>query len=241
MKYIVINRDCDQDRYSEFTSDNSHISDIRKFSAIDGRHLDSRELIQNNIIEEYLNYTKGALGSAMSHLLLWNAVVENNEPACIFEDDAMLCGNFAEESEAIISQLPKNWDIILWGNNYDTTLTFELLPGISHCISQFDQESLRKGAHTFRNMNVRSLPFKLFQTLGICGYAISPAGARNLISQTLPLPDRSFYHVGLDRKLRNTSIDHVMADHYRKMNAFTSFPPLCITKNEPGKSTILRS
>lgn len=241
MRYIYINRDCDKERRDEFCALNAHIPELQRFSAIDGTSLDPEELAEKGIITPGLRYSRGALGSAMSHLLLWNAVSEKNEPACIFEDDAILCANFKEESSRLLAGLPEDWDIVLWGNNYDTALTFNVLPGISPCVAIFDQESLRKGADKFPSMTISSMLFPLAQTLGICGYTISPVGARKMMTRCLPLKNDTFYHHGLACSLPSTSIDHVMAHFYVTMKSFVSFPSLCITKNDASRSTILHS
>lgn len=241
MKLVVINRDCDTERLKEFRNANAHIDDIRRFSAVEGTTLDREELIAGGIIKPDLSYSKGALGSAMSHILLWNAVLENDESACIFEDDAILCRNFISQSEKILSELPEDWDIILWGSNADISLTFELLPGVTYCVARFNETLVRLGAEKFRKLDVRSLPFRLYHTLGICGYAISPKGARRMLDVCLPLHNKKRYHFRTHDTLFNTSLDHVMSEHYESLASFVSFPALCITKNEHAKSTIINS
>ncbi len=241
MKYIVINRDCDEQRMNEFTRHNEHVSDIRRFSAIDGNSLNMEELIESNVIAPDISYKKGALGSAMSHVLLWNSVADYGETACIFEDDAILCRNFVDESQKVLSQLGNNWDIVLWGNNYDTSVLFGMGEGRGVALATFSQDSVVKNSDKFKKIDVSTHPFRLFRTLGICGYAISPQGARKLTSFCIPLQNSVFFHSQLNRFLQNTSIDHVMTEKYKDMDSYICIPPLCITENSIESSTILNS
>ncbi|WP_239648320.1 glycosyltransferase family 25 protein [Komagataeibacter europaeus] len=145
MKLMVINRDCDVERYDSFCQMNGSIADIGRFSAIDGQTLDIQELQSAGLIAPDLSYSRGAIGSALSHILLWNAVVENEQAVSIFEDDAILSSNFHEESTRIIESLENEWDIILWGYNYDVNLVFDLLPGVTYCVANFNQTLMRLG------------------------------------------------------------------------------------------------
>lgn len=235
---IVINRKCDTRRMEEFDLYNRHIA-YKRFDAINGYDLDIDELIEKKVIERGLSYSRGALGSALSHMFLWDSVASSGKPACIFEDDAILCKNFEEQSESLVERLGKDWDIVLFGCNADTTLTIDFIEGITPSVLSFDQGLLQKNAATFPKKEIFSSPFRLIQTLGICGYALSPVGAKRLLSRATSLKNDNFFHYGLQRFLPNTSIDHLMANHYVSMNAFCALPFLCITKNDPNISTIL--
>ncbi|GBR12059.1 glycosyltransferase family 25 protein [Acetobacter oeni] len=241
MRNIVINRDIDTDRLSTFRELNAHVPEIGRFSAIGYDSLNIDELFENRIIDRPTGYTHGALGSAMSHILLWNAAAEMNEAISVFEDDAVLCHNFTEESSRIIAALDDDWDIILWGYNYDVNLTFDVLPGVSYCVVGFNQTLMRFGVDCFRGMTVHSAPFRLFKALGICSYAISPKGARRFLDLCLPLKDDDFYYYRTNETLKNTSLDQVMCHHYEETKSYCCFPSLCITPNEHSRSTVRRS
>lgn len=238
MKYIYINRDCDTGRREEFLRNNAHIPHLQRFSAIDGKTLNMDELKTQGILEGTPDYTPGAVGSALSHLLLWNAVAEHATSTTIFEDDAITCHNFVAESDRVLQSLAPDWDIILWGNNYDTTLTIDLIPGISPCVISFNETSLKKNAEHFTEMDMSSRPFRLFQTFGICGYSISPKGAQTLINTCIPIRECSYFQFGLNRVITNGALDHIMSHYYKDMMAYSSLPPLCISKNDKSVSTI---
>ncbi|BCK74481.1 glycosyl transferase family protein [Acetobacter aceti NRIC 0242] len=238
MKYIYINRDKDADRRSTFLENNSHISDLRRFCAIEGTSLDIDELRAAGMIEGNPEYNMASYGNALSHMLLWSAVQEHGEATCIFEDDAITCKNFVEMSEKTIASLPENWDIILWGNNHDTTLVIDMLSGVTPCIISYYEFFTQKNTDKFREMNVECLSFRLMQTFGICGYSVSPKGASALLQACNPIKECEYFHMGINRNVPNGGIDHIMSYNYKNMNSYASFPPLCLTKNDKEISTI---
>lgn len=224
------------ERTERFLKSNSHITDFEWMPGLDGKLLDRQTIISKGLMKPGCDFTAGAIGSGLTHIQLWAQVAQNGKPAHIFEDDAFLCRNFEQESDRIIASLPHNWDIILWGNNYDSILEFELLPDITQCIAFFNQETVRKGIPQYLNMDVSSAPFRLTQTFGICGYAISPKGANRLLELCLPFKSMDVFYPGLGRSLATSSVDHLMNIHYRDIMAFTALPPLCLTDNDSTQS-----
>lgn len=225
------------ERQERFLRVNAHVNGLLHSPGIDGKNLDLDEIRQKGFLGDGCEFTMGAVGSGLAHVSLWGTIAKSGEPGHIFEDDAFLCKNFEEESQRIISSLPKDWDIILWGNNSDTSLQFEMIPGIGDCIAHFSEEQVRQGIDTFRDIDVKSQAFRLKETFGICGYAVSPKGARNLIERCLPFTTTLHPHSCLNNRLIKTgSVDVIMNKHYRHMKAFTSFPPLCLTDNIKSRS-----
>jgi GR25 family glycosyltransferase involved in LPS biosynthesis len=223
-------------RTERFLKANAHIRDLEWMPGMDGKTLDRDTIISKGLMEPDCGFTAGAIGSGLTHVKLWAKVAQSGQPAHIFEDDAFLCRNFESESDRIIATLPHDWDIILWGNNYDSILEFELLPGITQCVAIFNQDTVRQGIPDFLNMDVSSSPFRLTQTFGICGYAISPRGATRLLERCLPFKSVEVPYVGLGRLLTSTSVDHLMNIHYRDLKAYTTLPPLCLTDNDVAQS-----
>lgn len=237
MKKFFISLDRTPERTERFLTANAHIQDFIRAPGIDGSLLNIDDLRGKGFVQESCEFTQGAVGSGLTHVALWGSVAQTGIPAHIFEDDAFLCGNFEQESRRIIAGLPDDWDIILWGNNSDTVLQFDLLPGITQCIATFSQDSVRAGIHSFREMNVSSLPFRLDHTFGICGYAISPLGAEKMIKRCLPMQTINITYPSLNNRIiPASSIDHLMNLHYREMKAYTCLPPLCLTDNQSAQS-----
>ncbi|AQT06331.1 glycosyltransferase family 25 protein [Acetobacter persici] len=237
MQKYVISLDRTPERLARFRAVNAHVEGITHAPGIDGKNLDLEEIKQKGFIDDNCQFTAGAIGSGLTHVSLWGAVAKAGSPAHIFEDDAFLCKNFEQEADRIIGTLPMDWDIILWGNNYDTMLQFELIPGITDCFVGFSEDDARKGIMSFRDIDITALPFKLKQTFGICGYAISAKGARELMQRCLPFTTVNFPHSCLGgRVIPTSSVDVMMNMHYSQMMSFTSFPALCLTDNVKAKS-----
>lgn len=237
MNKFFISLERTPERTERFLEVNAHVSDLVRSPGVDGSTMDLDAIKQRGFIHDNCQYTRGAIGSGLAHIALWGNVAQSGVPAHIFEDDAFLCRNFDEESSRILASLPDDWDIILWGNNSDTVLKFELLPGITPCVVTFSQNAVREGIHMFRTMDVLSMPFRLDHTFGICGYAISPAGAEKMIRGCLPLRSVDVQYPSLDnRVLASNAIDHLMNLNYAQMNAYTCFPPLCLTDNQTATS-----
>jgi hypothetical protein len=72
------------------------------------------------------------------------------------------------------------------------------------------------------------------QALGLPCYSVSPKGARALRDFCLPLRPMQLRLPGENRFLRNIGIDCMMAALYPDLQAFASFPPLAVTRNEPA-------
>ena len=248
MQIRVINLDRSQDRLAAFMSTNAHLTAVSRFSAIDGRKLDLAKLVRAGVIGDGLlhkdYYTIGAIGAAMSHLSLWEEAADAGTMLTIAEDDAIFHSRFEAHAAEVIGQLPPDWDLILWGWNFDLFLCFEMLPGISLSLSQFEQDRLRVHAARFRDLSVVPRPFRLLWSFGIPCYTVTSKGARALKALSLPLkPSIASFPPATRTPLRaqhfrNVGIDSAMNNAYAKINAHVCFPPLVITKNERATSTI---
>lgn len=238
MEIRLVNLDRSPDRLATFADRNSHLAEYRRVSAVDGNLVDRDRLIRNQVITSDLAYTKGALGCALSHLSHWRDAIESDKALTIVEDDVVLAENFAEETERLIKSLPEDWEHVIWGWGFDALMTFDLLPGYSHCTSSFDQNSLRKRSQHFSTERIDSRLFRLRAGFGTLGYSISPRGARRLLDHCLPLRPMSIHYPGYDRPLPNTGIDNMMAQAYPHMATYVAIPPLVVTDNYHATSTV---
>ncbi|MFW7267871.1 glycosyltransferase family 25 protein [Gluconacetobacter sp. Hr-1-5] len=235
---IYINRDKDVKRREEFIKNNAHISDLIRYSAFDKNLIDRDDLIEREIIDKDCPYSKAALANALSHITIWNAVLETGKTACIFEDDAVLCNNFVSEYERIVSSVGEDWDIILFGNNFDSSLKVSLVPDILDSVTRFDNEKFIQNHKEFSKKDINSVPLKLVEAFGLCGYAISQKGAYKLINSVVPIKDLMLNIEICGSYLRNESLDNFLCAVYRYLNAYICIPPLCVTENDKSKSTM---
>jgi glycosyl transferase family 25 len=235
----LINLDRSRDRLAEFMANNGDLKNVYRFSAIDGNAVNVADLARTGVIREEIlaRYSPSDLGCALSHIALWEKTIAGGEPLTICEDDAIFNAHFDALSTRTIESLPSDWDIILWGWNFGSALLFELLPGVSPCLSVFDEDEMRRGTAEFRGQSFPVQPFRLRQAFGTICYSISPKGALALRELCLPLRDSSVYCVALGGNMPTSAIDIVMIEQYPKLKAFVGFPPLVLTKNEREKSS----
>ena len=248
MRVYVINLDCSNDRLVEFRNTNGHLTDHVRFPAVDGRNLDIASLTQQGLVSaDILNsYTIGAVGLAMSNKSLWQTAVEKNEVLTITEDDVIFHSQFETLAPEVIKALPPDWDLIFWGWNFDAFMIFDMLPGVSPCVAQFDQDKMRLSMRAFQQLSISPRAHRLIWSFGTSCYTVSPKGAQNLTSKCFPLKPMLIPWPQEVRKpshaapFPNFGLDATLNSLYRQLNAYVCFPPLVITKNEQAKSTIQR-
>jgi glycosyl transferase family 25 len=241
-----INLERSSDRLAEFRNVNSHLAETTRFPAVDGSKVDIASLAANGLATADIlsMFRIGAVGVAMSNIALWDLAIQSGSNVTIAEDDAIFHRQFDRSAEQLIAGLPADWDLILWGWNFDLFLSFEMLPGVSLCLAQFEQDRLRANIGAFQAQSILPRAYRLRWAFGIPCYTVSAKGARALRSKCLPLrpmlipcPEgaKAPPHA---KVFRNVGIDNTMNSVYPELNAFVCFPPLVVVKNEPARSTI---
>ena len=106
-----------------------------------------------------LTLTRGAVGCAMSHKVIWEEVAAGRkELALVLEDDAVILPSFRDRIPLIVAELPETWDILYLGSGQ-----YEVETAIS--------------PHLARPSNI----------FGLFGYAINWRGAERLLKRVFPL------------------------------------------------------
>lgn len=222
----LINLDRSVDRLANFKAVNAHLRHVTRITAIDGKTINWDMTVADGKFQREFaeTYTDGAIGCALSHFYRWQFAIDHNRSITIAEDDAIIHHDFETIIPQIISTLPPNWDLIMWGWNFDIELIFDFLPGVSPCRAKFDEANMRYGWRNFQSLPVRPKPFRLFNTWGTVCYTVSPKGAEALIKGILPF---------------NAPVDIAMNELYlNHLNAFVCFPPLVITLRDQLISTV---
>ncbi len=240
-----INLDRFAERRQEFMTNNAHLREVRRCSKFDGRELDLRALIESRTIDKDITntYTAGALGLALAHISLWDTAIEKGVVVTVCEDDATFHHQFERHAEAIISRLPADWDVLLYGWNFDSILLIDMLPGVSSAVVQCDEDRLRANMQEFQRRPVSPQPVRVLQAFG-SSYSLSPKGAKALKAFSLPIRPLSIQlaqpsrNLQSGRRLSNIGIDVIMSAAYPQLNAFITFPPLVLSKNEQPASTL---
>lgn len=227
------------ERLEAFEHRNSHLP-WAVHEAVDGTRLSADDVAASGLFAPALaqTYTTGALGCALSHRELWQQAVESGSPLTIAEDDAVFRGDFLASSRALLQRLPADWDFVLWGWNFDSSLVVHMLPGVSPAALLFDQARLRASLGVFQDLRDPVLPLRLDKCFGMPAYSVSAAGAARLLRLCFPLTELLLRVPLVHAVVPNTGVDVAMNAAYPNLSAWACFPPLVVTPNELERSTV---
>jgi glycosyl transferase family 25 len=237
MNIKVISLSRSKARRDSFRSLNRHLT-YDFFDAVDGATLSQEFIDDCGLFGRGLGYTRGAYGCALSHRALWETAVRQRGALTIAEDDAIFRLDFVERCRETLSRLPRDWDVVVWGWNFDFYLVTEFMSGISPAVMRFDQEGLRRSIESFRRLDEAPLPMRLWMCWGTLAYSISPGGAEKFMKGCFPLNQFSMTIPSTRERLRNMGVDSAMNALYAGAKSFVSFPPLAISRNEHPLSTV---
>ena len=221
-------------RFAEFRSRNSHLKDYRIFPAIDGSTVDLGQLQSEGYLDNTLTYSLGAIGNALSHIKLWELASAGGEVLTIVEDDSLLHHDFCAISRDVLSQMPRDWDLVIWGWNFDGAFAVDFGLGPSQAI--FDPKAMRAGMDRYLRTPVSPSLRKLIVAFGMHCYSISQNGAKKFLSIICPL--RNMRVVTSIREFDNRGLDAMMNNFYPSLSCYAAIPPVALTINDKGVSTI---
>lgn len=238
----VISLERSINRRQEFVENNNTINNWDFFSAVDGRLLTEDQIYDPSLFVHPLAFRGvGAYGCALSHLRLWVEVYNSGMPLTIVEDDGIFRLDFGEKSKEVMASLPADWDIILWGWNFDSILSLQAMPDVSPSVMLFDQNALRRNITTFQKQFSPVAVYRLDKCFGTVGYTISPQGAQKYITNCFPMRNFELLLPLFNQISNNMGIDSAMNRIYSSTNAYVAFPPLIATKNDSSQSEIEHS
>ena len=234
MPLKVISLERSAGRRAEFRRHNSHL-DFEFVRAVDAMALPKSAVLETGLFEPGLPYSIGAHGAALSHHALWSEAAATGTALTVAEDDAIFRHDFARTSAALLDGLG-DWDIVLWGFNLDSVLAMQGMPGIIAAM-YFDSARVLEQIEGFQAFSGRPGLFRLDKCFGLPAYSISPAGAEKLKALCFPLT-RYSVNFPLLGDVTNYGIDVATSRAYPALQAFVSFPPLAITRNDQTITTI---
>jgi GR25 family glycosyltransferase involved in LPS biosynthesis/exopolysaccharide biosynthesis predicted pyruvyltransferase EpsI len=106
--------------------------------------------------------TVGQIACSLSHIAIWQELKERNVKECvIIEDDAIICDDYFNEIEKVMSELPDEWDLVFLFTHPEQreNLMKNEIPGKLHITNSFF-------------------------TWGTVGYLISASGIEKLLSNS---------------------------------------------------------
>ncbi|MEN3275966.1 MAG: glycosyl transferase, family 25 [Massilia sp.] len=225
------------ERRATFAASNAHI-DFAFFDAVEGASVMGHLHALPELFDRDVAYLPGAVGCALSHLTLWKEAADTNKVVTVLEDDAILRFDFHEQYAHALKKLPADWDMVVWGWNFDSVVNLNVMPGISPVVMTFNQNQLRESIPAFQELTIAPQLLPLSHCFGTPAYSISPAGGRKFIENCFPLNNFKQVVPGLPYPLPNNGIDMVMNRIYGATRSFCSMPPLAVTENDTPNSTI---
>ncbi len=214
---------------------------VERISACDGSRLNVAACVRSGLFSETLRYGAGAMGSAVSHISLWQDCAKGVVPFHIAEDDALIRDDFFTQASTVLNRRP-GWDIVLWSYNYNWPVALCPASGTAPVVlngPDGDPATIRTQKAEFQAGRREPVLLPLISAAGIGCYSISPQGAGKLLKACLPLaqkPARYALDAGTD--WINGALDVEMSRHYEKLEAFLAFPPLALMVNDETASTI---
>ena len=184
------------------------------------------------------NWSKGAIGSALSHIKAWRRCIELNQNVVIAEDDAVLAKDLKRKLEELnlFKTATIKSNLVLLGWNLDSLLHAELTPGL-RMISLFEPiypelEQIR----TIINSTQKRKLCNLNQCFGLPAYLINPEIAQELLQICKPLrTEINSMGRGIPEHIFVT-LDGMLINRYETINAQITVPPLVLAKNSQGES-----
>jgi GR25 family glycosyltransferase involved in LPS biosynthesis len=225
------------ERRETFRRRNAHL-DFDFFDAVDGSRLSLTELHAGGLFEPGLPYSVGAYGVALSHLAQWDQIIESGQARTVAEDDAIFRRDFGEQQARLLQTLPPDWDMVLWGWNFDAALAMDAMPGMAPMALLCDQQQLRGALDTFQSVTAPPHLLRLRSAFGLPCYSMSPAGARKFKAGCFPMRNASVFFPVLGSEVRNFGVDIATNRLYPDLNVLFSLPPLVATGNDHSRSTV---
>jgi glycosyl transferase family 25 len=236
---FVINLARTPERLASFLKQNAATGfAFERFAAVDGKSIGADEAVRQNVIKRGTQWrTPATIGVAMSHRAIWEAVVAENSPRLVFEDDVYIRTDARAVLAAALPSLGA-WDIVLLAYNTDALVEFNVA-------GDFDMSGLFTVKHPTAAQLARFVgsrgpasPFRLRHAFGISGYAISPAGARKLLARCFPMDNRMIEFRAAQNRFRSFSLDCMMNEVYRDIQAYAFVGPLALPLNDWEASTV---
>jgi len=114
---LVVNLDKSVERWEQCKDEFAkHNVEAERFPATLGKALTEEERMEQATFGARYFCTAGMIGCFMSHLRIWQKVVDEDLPAVVvFEDDVVVYPDFEKKLQVLMAALPKDWDVCLLG------------------------------------------------------------------------------------------------------------------------------
>ena len=146
--------------------------------------------------------------------------------------------DFKDQAEAIIAQLPDQWDLIYWGWVYRCYLIFELCNGGPAVIAKTSHGWEQGYKPYMLASDLDSQPYRCYAAWNSFCYTVSPRGASKLIKLCRPIRDENGRLPLQNDLFAIYGIDAKMAAITTSLQAYVAIPPLAMQPYDPKNSDI---
>ena len=236
MRVVVISLRRTPERWKAFLKHNQKSlgnCDLQRVDGVDGNELIESKIKSNLIDPSALkNWSAGAIGAGLSHLLCWRMCFNSRSPLVVLEDDVILANDWHLKLKRLINPGTK---MVLMGWNLDSMLRAEFSKQ-QEMISLFEPAyPSEKELQAIVNSKEIRRRKRLRYSFGLPGYWIEPVMAHllNTIKRLEAVP------LDLGRgfpPITTSGIDSLLNFHYRRFNAEIIIPPLALALNNQNTS-----
>ncbi len=216
----VVNLDRSRDRMKKVTRQCQLAGlDLVRFPAVDGSRLTRSERSLGTTVGCNKRCTNGIVGCGMSHMALWQLIVDNDmEDTFVAEDDVVFVRDFKRLLTKYWEEIPVDYDIIYVG----------CLVGCDpDGLESRDMKMHKWDNHGKKGKRVSEHVFVPNLALGTHCYIISKTGAAKLLE---------FSNGKVD-----THIDHQIQRYAESLNIYGITPTLAFQEQSQSSSTIARN
>ena len=239
MKAYYLNLDDRPDRAETFTHYNSHLFDCVRFAAIPGSPRFTREFREARLLRSDSKcYADPCVACAAGVRLMWLNVKAQDEIAICCADDAIFHEDAPEHLERMLEYLPAEWDIIELAPTLTNFMQFEVIPLWLEARVQWSQPLSPTWHEEFRTRVIYPQLYKLRMCLGGTATIVNPKSVDRLLALTFPLDDRPRTIPGWLEVYPPDAPDNVIAEHYHRLNAYVSFPPIAMATQYAMDSSV---
>lgn len=137
------------------------------FEAVNGKKIENYEKIQTLFEGNDFNYKKGVIGCTLSHIHLWNELINDNNSKyyVILEDDIELCNNFKQHLDYVCKLFDEQNLHHLALGEYDSNKQF---PDITSNIIIHTKDLYKDGHITFAYIISKPAIIKAFEYINSC-------------------------------------------------------------------------
>lgn len=179
MKYTIITLNDDRALYKENIRKRVKFDEV-ELPAVNGSFVDlDFEMSSRGLHSPWGNAKKGEIGVWLSNFDRWQWAAENDETLIVFEDDAIPAPHFTHSAQAILDELPDDWDFLsLWvPDNQKVDYQYDLVYNHIGDPIIYGRKPYHESlfAHSILTAHV-------YQGYGMVALAYSPVGGRKLVS-----------------------------------------------------------